>query len=247
MKKFFYVLTAFCLFSISCSSNNNEACALDPSYNPAIDPTDFSTPVDNPLWPLTPGTEWVYAEGEDTDTITVTANTKVILGVTTIEVHDILTDPDNETIEDTLDWYAADNEGNVWYFGEATTEYENGLPVSTEGSWEAGVDGALPGIVMFSAANRATQGLNNPYRQEYYPCEALDQAELVSLAETVTVPYDNGNGTTYTNCLQTREFTDLDPTLNEYKYYCDGIGFIAQDDVGTGDRQVELVSFTPGT
>jgi hypothetical protein len=182
-----------------------------------------------------PGTRYIYRGGEETIEVTVTHDTKQILGVTTIVVHDVVS-IDGETIEDTYDWYAQDNSGNVWYLGEDTKEYENGQVVSTEGSWEAGVDGAKPGIVM-----HATQpAIGSPYRQEYYACKAEDMAEVVSLDESVTVPYGS-----FDNSLQTREFTPLDPDVNEYKYYAPGVGLVLEVDVKSGNRTelIEVISF----
>jgi hypothetical protein len=215
------------------SSHWEEDCTPDPTYNPSIDPADFVSEIDNPLWPLVPGTLYVYQGGEETIEVTVTNDTRQVLGVTTIVVHDVVS-VGGEIIEDTYDWYAQDSAGNVWYFGEDTKEYEGGQVVSTEGSWEAGVDGAKAGIVM-----HATQpAIGLPYRQEYYVCEAEDMAEVVSLSESVTVPYGS-----FDNCLQTREFTRLEPDLNEYKYYAPGVGMVLEVDVNSGAR-TELVEVT---
>lgn len=208
-------------------------CAPDLSYDPPIDPAGYVTTVDNPLWPLVPGTRYVYQGGEETIEVTVTDETRQILGVTTTVVHDVVSVGD-EIIEDTYDWYAQDKAGNVWYFGEDTKEYEDGQVVSTAGSWEAGVDGAKAGIVMH--ATQPTPG--SPYRQEYYACEAEDMAEVVSLSESVTVPYGSFGGT-----LQTREFTPLEPGVNEYKYYAPGVGLVLEVDVNSGAR-TELIEVT---
>jgi hypothetical protein len=148
-------------------------------------------------------------------------------------VHDVVS-INSQVIEDTYDWYAQDTAGNVWYFGEDTKEYENGVLVSTEGSWEAGVDGAKPGIVMYAIQ----PALGLPYRQEYYVCEAEDMAEVVSLSEAVVVQYGNFN-----DCLKTREFTPLEPDVNEYKYYAQGIGMVLEVDVASGAR-TELIQVT---
>ncbi len=223
------VVTSITAFGISCA----EECTPDPTYNPSINPADFVAGVDNLLFPLVPGTQYVYQGGEETIEVTVTDDTKQILGVTTIVVRDVVS-VGSEIIEDTYDWYAQDKAGNVWYFGEDTKEYEDGQVVSTEGSWEAGVDGAKPGIIM-----HATQpAIGVPYRQEYYACEAEDMAELVSLSESVTVPYGS-----FDNCLQTRDFTPLEPNVNEYKYYAPGVGLVLEVDVQSGAR-TELIEVT---
>lgn len=208
-----------------------ETCIPDPSYDPSIDPADYVDATDNPLWPLVPGTKYIYQAGDETIEVIVTNDTRQILGVTTTVVHDVVS-VGEEIIENTYDWYAQDTAGNIWYFGEDTQEYEDGRVVSTEGSWEAGVDGAQPGIVMH-AVQPAT-GL--PYRQEYYACEAEDMAEVVSLGESVTVPFGR-----FYNCLQTREFTPLEPGVNEYKYYAPGVGLVLEVDVRTGAR-TELIA-----
>lgn len=213
------------------AEDETESCIADPNYDPLIDPAEFVTGIDNPLLPLVPGTSFVYEGGGETIEITVTANTKQILGVTAIEVHDVVM-IGGTIVEDTLDWYAQDRDGNVWYFGEDTKEYENGVVVSTEGSWEAGVDGAKAGIVMHEV--QPPRGV--PYRQEYYVCEAEDEAAIVALDQSVTVPFG-----VFANCLQTREFTLLDPDVNEYKYYAPGIGLVLEVDIRTGTR-VELSS-----
>jgi hypothetical protein len=215
------------------SSGPEEDCTPDASYSPSIDPANFVAGTDNTLWPLVPGTRYVYHGGNETIEVTVTQETKQILCVTTIVVHDVVSVGD-EVIEDTYDWYARDKTGNVWYLGEDTKEYEGGILASTEGSWEAGMDGAKPGIVMHATQPAA----GSPYRQEYYACEAEDMAEVVSLSASVTVAYGS-----FSNCLQTREYTPLDPDVNEYKYYAPGVGLVLEVDVNS-DARTELVEVT---
>ncbi|MCI0397492.1 MAG: hypothetical protein L0332_31870 [Chloroflexi bacterium] len=207
-------------------------------YTVDIDPADFVAVVDNPYFPLTPGTKTIF-EGEVHDglertEVEVLADTKVIMGVTTTIVRDTVYLND-ELIEDTFDWYAQDNEGNVWYFGEDTKEYEGGVVVSTFGSWEAGVDGALPGIIMWGdpAAH-----IGEIYRQEYYPGVAEDMAEVLSLSESVTVPYGS-----FDDVLQTEESTPLEHRVREHKFYAQGIGLIMTVDLRGGDTAV-LVEVT---
>ena len=223
------IITGVGAGGISCE----EGCTPDPTYNPSINPGDFVAGVDNPLFPLVPGMKYVYHGGGETTEVTVTDGTKQILGVTSIVVRDVVS-VGGEIIEDTYDWYAQDKEGNVWYFGEDTKEYKDGQLVSTEGSWEAGVDGAKPGIVM----HRTQPATGVPYRQEYYACKAEDMAEIVSLNESVTVSYGSFN-----NCLQTREFTPLEPGVSEYKYYAPGVGLVLEVGVQSGAR-TELIEVT---
>ena len=121
---------------------------------------------------------------------------------------------DGNLTEKTFDYYAQDKKGNVWYFGEDTKEYENGKVVSTKGSWEAGVDGAKPGFIM-----QADPKVGETYRQEYYEGEAEDMAKVLSLSESVTVPYGS-----FDQVLVTKEWTPLEPGLVEHKYYAPGVG-----------------------
>ena len=208
-------------------------------YAPAIEPANFVSVIDNPYFPLTPGTTYVY-EGETSDgrehsEDQVTSDTKEVLGVTCVVVWNRAT-LDGELIEETYDWYAQDKDGNVWYFGEDTKEYKNGAVVSTEGSWEAGVDGALPGIIM-----EADPQVGDVYRQEYYEGEAEDMAGILSLTETATVPYGS-----YTDALMTKEWTPLEPALVEHKYYAQGVGLVLETIVQGGREQIELIEVRTG-
>lgn len=203
-------------------------------YNPTIDPADFVAEIDNAYFPLKPGTTFIYQgdteEGTERNEMVVTKDTKAVLSVTNIEVWDRVWLED-ELIEETYAWYAQDKEGNVWYFGEDSKEYEDGVVVSTTGSWEAGVDGAKPGIIMW-----ANPQVGNSYRQEYYKGEAEDMAEVLSLNEAVSVSYGS-----FEDCLKTREWTPLEPDIVAHKYYAPGIGFLMEIVVGGGSEQVELI------
>ena len=139
-------------------------------------------------------------------------------------------------VEDTYDWFAQDIDGNVSYLGEESVEYSNGEPVSTAGSWEAGVDGALPGIVMLAepTAGRA-------YRQEYYLGEAEDMAQIARVGETVTVPFGE-----YDAVIVITEWTPLAPDTVEEKYYAPGAGMIKEAAVQGGSGGAELIEYTPG-
>jgi hypothetical protein len=228
------VLMVASLGGCSKSSDDSEDCPPpDLTYNPSINPADFVSTIDNPLLPFVPGTRYVYQSSEERSVVTVTNDTKLILGVTTIVVHDVVS-AGGQITEDTYDWYAQDTAGNVWYFGEDAKQYEGGKLVGTEGSWEAGVDGAKPGIVMHAIQ----PAIDSPYRQEYYTCVAEDQAEVVSLSEPVTVPYGS-----FANCLQTHEFSDLEPDANEDNYYAPGVGLVVVVDLNTGLR-TELIEVT---
>lgn len=208
----------------------------DPNVVIAFNPANFpGGAIDNPFMPLTPGVTSVHEgttdEGFEHIETTVTATTKTILGVVCVEVHDVAF-IDGELVEDTLDWYAQDADGNVWYFGEATTAFEGGVPVSTEGSWEAGVDGALPGIVML-----ASPRVGDVYQQEDAPGVAEDRGWVVGLGESETVPYGS-----FTGCLHTKDFSPLEPGVMEDKFYAPGVGLILEID--DDDNRIELISVT---
>ena len=202
-----------------------------------LDPADFTTRIDNPYWPMTPGSRWVYretdAEGNEQHVeVTVATETKVILGIEARVVHDVVTE-DGALVEDTYDWYAQDAEGNIWYLGEDTKEYENGKVKTTEGSWQAGVDGAQPGVLL---PGHPTVGIT--YRQEYKKGEAEDAAEVLSLDETAKVPYGSFDGV-----LMTREHTPLKPGVVEHKLYAPGVGPVLALTVSGGSDREELLSF----
>ena len=151
----------------------------------AAKPSRFSTRIDNPYWPMSPGSRWISREREDGHvfrvSVTVTRKTKVVSsGVRARVVHDIVTEK-GRLVENTYDWYAQDEAGSVWYLGEDTKAYEPGKPVSTKGSWEDGVDGARRGIAMPA---RPRVGLS--YRQEYYKGKAEDQGRVLSLSQRQT-------------------------------------------------------------
>jgi hypothetical protein len=203
-------------------------------YDPPIDPANFTSRIDNPYFPLKPGTVFVY-EGTTGGSkvhseFAVTGNTVQILGVTTVEVHDtVLTD--GELTEDTLDWFAQDRNGNVWYFGENTEELTGGRPFSLDGTFTAGIDGAKAGIVM-----KAHPAPTDFYRQEFALDNAEDYASVASLGETVSVPAG-----TFSGVLRTHETTPLEPDLMEDKWYAPGVGNVLTRDLNTGD-EIRLVA-----
>jgi hypothetical protein len=201
---------------------------------PSPDPRDFVASVDNPWFPLEPGTVWTYratsSEGSETIVVTVTDRTRVVQGVPTTVVHDVVTDAKGRTVEDTFDWYAQDTAGNVWYFGEETTAYD-GKRASTEGSWQAGVDGAEAGLLM-PAKPRVGDG----YAQEYRAGVAEDRGRILALHERHQVPAG-----AYADVVQTEDTTPLEPGLVERKYYARGVGVILEEDVAGGSEVVELV------
>jgi len=203
-------------------------------YHPRVDPADFETKVDNPYYPLVPGTRVKLIEtlGRETteNEITVTRETKTIMGVACVVVHDRVLE-NGVVREDTFDWMAPDNRGNVWYFGEATKEFKAGGRVSTEGSWEAGVGGAQPGIIM-----PAQPKPGQPYYQEYSLGVAEDIGQIVAVGESVTVPYGSFSG-----CVRTREWSLLE-SGSEKKWYAPGVGLVRTE--STAGEVAKLVSVT---
>jgi hypothetical protein len=204
-----------------------------------LDPADFTTVIDHPYWPMRPGSRWVYRETDVEGTaqrveITVTKRTKSILGIQATVVHDVVTQG-GKLKEDTWDWYAQDTTGNVWYLGEATKEYGDGV-VSTKGSWEAGVDGAQPGILL-----PAHPQVGATYRQEYYAGKAEDAAKIMSVDERAEVPFG-----AFSRVLMTKDYTPLDPKLLEYKFYARGVGPVLVLAASGGSGREELIQFTKG-
>ncbi|WP_163322923.1 hypothetical protein [Draconibacterium mangrovi] len=174
-------------------------------------------------------------DGIETIVVEVTSETKEIMGVTTTVVRDIAY-LDGQMIEKTDDWFAEDSEGNVWYFGEYSEEWEDGELVGTEGSWEAGVDDAQPGMLM-----PANPRMGMKYQQEYYEDEAEDMAMVINLDKTVEIDYG-----TFEGCLETMEWTPLEPGEREHKFYKPGVGLVMELQPRGGRTMVELVDiYTP--
>jgi hypothetical protein len=230
------VAVTACQPSAEPASGLPAAVSSDAPYMPEIDPADFTTTVDNPWFPLVPGTRWVLegsgdAEGE-LDTIEVLAETRTVMGVECVVVEDVVS-LDGEPVEVTKDWYAQDADGNVWYFGEETAEYENGEIVSTSGAWEAGVDGAQPGIIM-----PARPTLDVAYRQEYYAGEAEDVAKAVETGASAETPYGS-----FDDVLVTEDWTPLEPDVAEHKFYARDIGLVMERQIRGGSSVFELIEY----
>ena len=215
----------------------DDKTSLPQGREPAnLDPADFEDTIDHPYWPMQPGTSWISTE-RDLDgskqrvVVTVTHETKEISGIPARVVHDVVTE-DGAVIEDTYDWYAQDKDGNLWYLGESTKEYEDGNIASTAGSWQAGVDGAEPGLIL-----PADPSVGMSYRQEYYKGHAEDSAEVLSLDEWTEVPAG-----AYKHLLMTKEFTPLEPDVLEHKFYARGVGPVLALTVAGGTGREELVA-----
>jgi len=205
-----------------------------------LDPGAFTTAIDNPYWPMAPGSRWVYREtapGEAPQRVVVTAThrTRRVAGVAARVVHDVVS-AHGRLAEDTRDWYAQDRAGNVWYLGEDTVEYRDGRPASRAGSWEAGVDGAQAGIAL-PAAPRV--GLR--YRQEYQAGAAEDRAQVLSLDEQVEVPFGH-----FAHVLMTKDFTPLEPRMLEHKLYARGVGPVLALTLSGGAEREELLRYEHG-
>ncbi len=217
-------------------SGDASAPASASGYHPVIDPTDFTGIVDNPWFPLTPGTTFIYEgtkDGEPSrDVYFVSDETAMIDGVPCVVVQDQLF-LSGKLEEKTTDYYTQDTRGNVWYFGEATEELDKqGNVTSREGSWLAGKDGALPGIFM-----EADPVVGHSFRQEYYPGHAEDQFKVVNLAAGVHVPYGS-----FTGALLTQEWTALEPDVLDHKYYVRGVGEVSETSVKGPTEKSFLVS-----
>jgi hypothetical protein len=202
-------------------------------YAPRFNPDDFVRNVDNRFYPLTPGTRYVYVGEEDGESeknvVLVTHDRKRILGVSAIVVLDQVF-VHGKIKEKTFDWFAQDSRGNVWYLGEDTKEFEDGKVVSTEGSWEAGVDGAVPGIIM-----PAHPQVGQHYRQEFLRGEAEDEAKILTRGLDISVPYGS-----FRSCLRTVEWTRLEPGVREAKLYCPHLGFVKGRGVKGSDARLVL-------
>jgi hypothetical protein len=212
-----------------------DACA---AYEPQVpDPSRFVDVIDNPYFPLPVGRTFVYrgvSDGErQVDRMHVTDQTKVIAGITATVVHDVVF-TEGKKDEITFDWYAQDDSGNVWYLGEDTKVLLGNGKVDRSGSWETGVNGAKPGIIM-----EADPQVPDAYRQECLSGEAEDTAWVVSRGGSLTVPV----GTVH-QVLRTLEFARVEPNVVSEKRYAPGLGIVVERDLHGGDERFELVEVT---
>lgn len=208
--------------------------------HPQFDQANFtnSTNLTNPYFSFEPGKKYVYEglteEGLEQITVQRLSDSKQVMGINVVVVSDRVT-KDSKLVEDTKDWFAQDNEGNVWYMGEAVDNYDSGSGELRDhsGSWEAGVDGAKPGIAML-----IKPAIGQSYRQEYYRGEAQDQAEVVELGLKVETPAG-----VFENVIKTRDWTELEPDVVEFKFYAPGVGLIKE--VNENDKkEIVLVEIT---
>ncbi len=219
---------------------NPESISMPEPYTVTLTAADFVSVVDNQYFPLTPGTKWVYQATLKDGTIErneleVLQEVRNVMGVQATIVHDVVL-VESQLVEETYDWYAQDKDGNVWYLGEDVDNYENGVIANHEGSWEWGVNGALPGVIMWADPSAH---LNEEYYQEFYAGEAEDKGQVLSVTEKVTIPFGS-----YENVVKTYDFSTADPDLKENKFYAAEIGNIREIDLATGE-EVVLIEFSP--
>jgi hypothetical protein len=229
------ILGIACGVLLSCTND-----VTGPPYEPDL-PEQWVATITNRYFPLIPGTTWRYTgqtdEGTEVIIVEVLDQTRMVNGVRATIVHDAVY-LDDQLIEDTFDWYAQDVAGNVWYLGEDTKELEDGRVVSTEGSWEWGKNGALPGIYMWGDPSAH---MNEEYRQEFYRGEAEDFGKVIGLDQTVDVPFGHFSG-----CVQTEDWNAIEgrsETL-EHKYYCPDIGVALEVPVDAPGEKVQLTTRT---
>jgi len=234
MKTSAYILLILAFFFSSCDKDENGR-QLDENYNPIIQAKNFVDSVTNMYFPLKPGKIYTYRsqtqDGIETDVVSVLGDTKTILDIKCTVVHDVVS-IDGQTIEDTYDWYAQDKDGNVWYMGEDVSNYEDGMLEDKEGSFETGMDGAKPGIIM-----HAYPVIEMPYRQEYYFNKAEDWGKVVAKNVKVTTTFGS-----FDNCIKTADWNALEPDAPiEYKYYAPNVGLV-KEEIGDGSEYVDLIS-----
>ena len=211
------------------------------NYDPPFNRDTFVSEVTNKYFTLEPGRKFTYQkktlQGIERTEVTVLKETKKVMGVTTVVVWDRVWLND-KLKEDTRDWYAQDTDGNVWYFGEAVGNYKDGKLANYTGSWEAGVRGAKPGIVM-----PANPKVGLTYRQENAKGKAEDMGTIVAVGQQVRVPHG-----TFDGCVQTRDWSRIERTANEFKNYCPAVGFVVLEESAwpgaslVGEAKTELVS-----
>jgi hypothetical protein len=204
---------------------------------PEFDADNFSNPtiIDNPWFTLTVGREFEYRgetdDGTEAIKIEITGDTKIVMDINALVYRDVVW-VDGEIVEDTRDYLAQDNDGNVWYLGEEVDNYEDGKIVNHDGSWLAGVDGALPGYWM-----KADPKVGDYYKQEFYEGEAEDEAKVLSTTENVKTELG-----TYNNCLKIQDIVPNE-SMVEYKYYCKKVGGLVLEEKPKDGERIELVEY----
>lgn len=244
MKQIAILLSMGLLTMVACQKEQKEmvteeiatAQKFDPDYRPEVPLSNFtnSTNITNPLFPVEAGKIYIY-EGQTTDGLEHIEEqrlntTKIIMGITCIRVN-FKAYVDGILIEEAEDWYAQDNDGNVWYFGEQVDNYDtDGTLLDHDGSWEAGKHNAKPGIIML-----ADPEVGDAYREEYFFRHAEDEAEVLETGIAVTTDFG-----TFTNCIKTRNWTRLEPDVIEHKYYAPGYGLVKEVNL-TDNTEIILI------
>jgi len=210
------------------ASSGGGVCA---KYTPQIpSPSHFSKTIDNPYFPLPVGRSFLYRGVEngkkEIDRMHVTSKTKVIAGITATVVSDNVYEPPPRLAEKTFDYYAQDDQGNIWYLGEATEELHRGGKVDRSGSWLTGRNGGKPGLIM-----EADPQVPDAYRQECLSGEAEDLAWVVSRGGSK-------------HLLRTLEFSPLEPSIVERKVYKPGVGIVSEQQLSGGHETLRLVRVT---
>lgn len=206
-------------------------------YTMPFDAANFENPGVNSYFPIKPGMKWEYRElddeGEEEAKVIfeVTKATKTILGVTCIVIHDQVIE-ERKVVEDTIDYYATDKFGNVWYFGEDSRDFERGKLVSVDGSWLSGAEGAMPGLYL-----AAEPKVGMVFQQEVSPGQAEDMAQIEEIGVSVRVKKGK-----FENCIKVKEWNPLEPGIIEYKYYAPGMGVVLEEEPKEKVR-VELYKF----
>jgi len=237
-------VVSFGVGAVASGETSHRSSGLPQGDDPVhLKPADFTANINNPQWPMTVGSQWIYrvvdtSDGSvNRDVITVTPRTKLIAdGIKARVVHDIVTDQ-GKPVEVTNEWYAQDKRGNVWYFGEHTVAFVNGRPVDN-GSWEAGVDGNLPGIAL-----PAKPKIGLTYREEYSKGVAEDQSRVLALDGQAQVPAGH-----FKPVLMTEDFSPIEPDVSELKFYAKGSGqAVLAVDISGGSDMEQLVSYRHAT
>ena len=211
-----------------------------PGWPKTLHPSDFVRRIDNPWFPLKPGSKWHYrgvdSDGRFIDNMRVTQRTKKIEGVRVTVVHDVVR-RHGKPREITNDFYAQDHHVNIWYFGENTRELNShGHVTSRAGSFRAGRNGARPGVLI---PGHPTVG--QKARQEFYKGHAEDHFKVLDVNARVSTPFVSSN-----HAVRTREWTPLEPKVLDNKWYVHGVGDVKEKTVKGPKEILHLASFHRG-
>lgn len=187
---------------------------------PSPDPADFVTGVDNPWFPLAPGSEWTYASSDGRSVVVTVSGTTPVAGVEATAVDTVERSPRGRVVAESTAWFAQDRGGNVWHLGD-------------EGVWAAGEAGAQAGLAM-----PATPRVGDGFARELAPGVAEDESRVVSIDARRTTSYD-----AFEALVQVEDTSPLEPGVTTEAFYARGIGLVLEE--GTSS-DLELVGFTSG-